>query len=207
MIDLFSKKKIYKNKNFYDLVSRGETKKAIEWIEHNEKIINEKITTYGYTPFLTACYYGNYELIELLIEKGANIHQKDNYGRNAAYIAVMNNQINIMNDQMNILKKVFELGVDIDISIDDGYSPLTLAAYRNHLNVIEFLIQSGADVNFVANDELDFLFFVEQGNCKIDISYLLNRLDLFNEKNQKRIKKLRLKKVLEGSTFSGTTHH
>jgi len=194
MIDLFAKKKIYKNENFYELVSHGETEKAIEWIKYNKKRMNEKITSYGYTPFLTACYYGNHQLIEILIEKGANIHQKDNYGRNAAYIAVMNNQI-------NILKKVYKLGVDIDISVENGYSPLTLAAYRNHLNVIEFLIESGADVNFIANDGLDFLFFVEKGNCKINISYLLNRLNLFNEKNEKRIKKLRLKKVLEGETF------
>lgn len=199
MIDLFTKKKD-KKRGFYELVSYGETKDAIEWIERNEKIINEKITTYGYTPFLVACYYGNELLMDLLIEKGANIHQKDKYGQNAAYIAVMNNQI-------KILKKMYKLEVDINVSAQDGYSLLTLAAHRNYLDIIECLIKWRVDVNSIANDGLDFLFFVEQGNCKIDISYLLNRLNLFNEKNQKRIKKLRLKKVLEGETFNGTTYH
>jgi ankyrin repeat protein len=177
-----------------------DTKGAIEWIKYNKKRINDAITHYGTTPFLTACGYGDFEVLEALVRKGVDIHQKDNYERNGAYIAVMNNNL-------KTLKKVKDLGLNIYEPNEDGYSPLMFAAYRNYVDIVKFLIESGIDVDVNDSRGYDFLFFVEQGECKIDIPYLVKHLDLFNEGNQKRIKKMRLRNLLEGVVFNGTSDH
>lgn len=42
--------------------------------------------------------------------------------------------------------------------IDDGWSPIQLAAYRGHMDVVSYLIEKGANVNIKSTDGMDPLF-------------------------------------------------
>jgi len=59
----------------------------IEFIKYlvEEKGLDPLVTNRksGFTPLMQVCSYGYLEIVKYLIEKGANIHEKDNFGFSA----------------------------------------------------------------------------------------------------------------------------
>lgn len=59
----------------------------------------------GMTPFLVCCSSGRSDLIELLAEKGANVHERDDSGRNAIEIATFFRQERVFDILERLLRK------------------------------------------------------------------------------------------------------
>jgi len=172
-------------------LAKGETEAIIKWLEENPKYCDILIHSYESTPFLKACYHNNEQLIEYLDKKNVNIHFQDKYSRNAIYFAVLNNNA-------ELIQRLYKKGIDIDMPDLDKDTPLIRAAYYNFNKCIKELIKCGADVNKKNNEQEDFLYYVETKECNIETAYLMEHLHLFHESNQKRIKKIRLKRVVQG---------
>ena len=114
-------------------------------------------TKYAYTPLLTAIDNSNREkkkedkgeennykvscdIVELLIDRGANVSALNKDGVNPIEHSIHGNNYDIM-----VL--LFEKGVKINDKNGSGNTPLHLAVYKMNLAMVNFLIGKGADIN------------------------------------------------------------
>lgn len=84
----------------------------------------------GSTPLSLAAELGMSELVCLLIDKGANVHQRGVLGKICAYC------------NMEALRRVVDLGVDLDTLFPEGGSPVYRAAENEDVRVIKYLLQA-----------------------------------------------------------------
>ena len=132
-----------------DAVSDGNIEKVKELIENGSDV---NLKYLGQPPILIATIKGHLEIMEYLIEKGANVKNKDKNGftsfHHAAESASENN--------VEILRKLIEFalrknvdGVDIKTSEKnaESRSPLQIAAIKGRAEIMKFLIEEkGADI-------------------------------------------------------------
>ena len=134
-----------------------------------------KVNVEGNTMLHVAVEDGNVELVKYLLERGANTNIKNCYGYTPRRIAEQygndkilkifdaSGSVNIFTSaQYGLIDKVKEAldsGVDINTPNEKGYSALTIAAYMGQSEMVDFLIRSGADVNFAGNSNLTPLYF------------------------------------------------
>ena len=134
---------------------------------------------YGVTPLMSAVSYNqNIEIFNYLIENGADISAVDNRGCNVLMYSMLNPNINIAkrlielgadvhsrtpNENENILmialknganlekvEYLLSLGIDINEKSNYGSPAIGYAASHNpYVEVLDFLIKKGADINFV----------------------------------------------------------
>jgi len=183
---------ILNEETLFEVFCKGEGKQILDWLKKNPDNCNMKDPLRGITPFLMACYFGEEKIIEYLFTQNIDIHQKDRTEKNAIFTAVLANRY-------QIIENLYKKGVNInEIGARFEYSPLISAAQSNYVESVETLIRLGADVNYKNGREKDMLSYVENGVCKVKMAYLMKYFHLFTKENQKRIKKIRLKRLLEG---------
>ena len=68
-----------------------------------------------------------------------------------------------------------ENGVDVDAIDDDGRTPLMMAANRNNLPLVKFLLSKGADVNGQDADAANRLSVLMYAQHPEMVQYLLRR--------------------------------
>ena len=93
------------------------------------------------TPLMFAAKYGHTDVMKLLIEKGADVSIIDNGGENALSLATKHGHI-------ASVRLLFELGLANANSTDHWENPiLTIAAGNGHKDLVQFLLDNGAEVN------------------------------------------------------------
>ncbi|PTY41398.1 ankyrin repeat domain-containing protein [Brachyspira hampsonii] len=108
-------------------------------------------TESGFTPLMASAGRHNIAIAELLIEKGADIEAKDDDGINAlVYASTYNNE--------EMVKLLLEKGADANTvceieneHTDISSTPLMNAAYRGNTNIINMLLENGADINYTTD--------------------------------------------------------
>jgi ankyrin repeat protein len=92
----------------------------------------------GKTPLIEAAWRGSewVEIIRLLVEKGANINDKDNDGMTALMWA----------QNVEVAKLIIELGADLNATNAYGETALSYASHNNHNDIVELLQSSGLHV-------------------------------------------------------------
>jgi len=130
------------------------------------------------TPLEIAASLGHANMVRKLIELGANPDGDGEYTRpiqhavtagSAETVAVLlkagadANLTANTNDypplcsaadagDLDIVRLLVEAGAHLDASGPTGNAPLFMAAYRGHLQVIDYLVDKGADINYDRND-------------------------------------------------------
>ncbi|MDE2767101.1 MAG: ankyrin repeat domain-containing protein [Chloroflexota bacterium] len=103
--------------------------------------------TLGRTPLhLVASYGANRSVVGVLLERGADIDARDNYGDTPLHTA-------IASDRLDVAVVLLENGADVDARDDFGDTPLHTAARVSKASAVEVLLDFGADIE--AKDELD----------------------------------------------------
>ncbi|XP_023311281.1 uncharacterized protein LOC111691956 [Anoplophora glabripennis] len=95
----------------------------------------------GETLIFAAARGGQLHIIEYLVQKGANVNNKDNRGRTALHL------VSEKASDVSTAKLLIELGIDIHMKDTFGNTALHLAASGDALDMVKLLVQSGADVN------------------------------------------------------------
>ncbi|KAL7791573.1 ankyrin repeat-containing domain protein [Trichoderma ceciliae] len=128
---------------------------------------------YSLYALMTAAVYGNKDIVELLLEKGANIEAQTLYNQTSLLFATEIGDASIIRLLLangasletkdfwnrtplimaiqrglkNIIDLFIEHGADINMAIQQHFTPLTFAIMEGDKNILEFLIERGANLD------------------------------------------------------------
>jgi len=183
-----NKKRTINQLLFY--IDKRKENKCIELIKKYPFLCNEITENDGSNLFLTACSKSCRKIIEYLVAQGIDIQSQNNYGMNALFCAVCIGDL-------ELVKYLYELGVNEEHTDWLESTPLFRACDDDFIDIIKYFIEQGVNVNYEDPNGFSFFSYLERGDITIDIPYLMEHIDKFNEKNQKIIKKIRLKRLVE----------
>lgn len=90
------------------------------------------------TPLIKASEKGYLEIVEALIEAGADIDYQNYFGQTALIEAIYNNRL-------NVVLKLIKSGASVDLQFA-GATALMTAARKGHLEIVQALIEAGANI-------------------------------------------------------------
>uniref|UniRef100_A0A674ASL5 Ankyrin 1 n=1 Tax=Salmo trutta TaxID=8032 RepID=A0A674ASL5_SALTR len=94
----------------------------------------------GFTPLHVACKYGKVDVVELLLERGANPNAAGKNGLTPLHVAVHHNNL-------DVVKLLVSKGGNAHSTARNGYTPLHIAAKQNQMEAAGCLLQYGASAN------------------------------------------------------------
>ena len=95
----------------------------------------------GFTPLLSAVLKKNYEIAKFLIQHGANVNDQEND------LGAFPIHLTVIKRNTKILKLLIEHGAFLDSKTLNGSTALIFAIYHDEQEIVEILIENGADVN------------------------------------------------------------
>jgi ankyrin repeat protein len=108
--------------------------------------VNVNVTDrWGYTPLIRACVYGDIDIAEVLIARGAEVNARTEDGNTALFEA------SLSQEKKPLAELLIEKGAYIDIKNKHGDTPLIMATMNGIKEIVELLIAKGADVNATNN--------------------------------------------------------
>ena len=99
--------------------------------------INKK-EEHGYFPLYVACKNGDNDIVELLLEKGANLDEKNEQRQTALIIAIQENQ---EKSHLEVIETLLKAGADLLYTDNTGHTALDWAQQNDDDDVIRLLIQ------------------------------------------------------------------
>ncbi|XP_061579044.1 ankyrin repeat domain-containing protein 50 [Cololabis saira] len=140
--------------------SEGRTAlRAAAWGGHEEIVLTlldngahvDKADSQGRTPLIVAAYMGHHEIVEILLDHNSNVDLVDGDGRTALSVAALCvSTATGIKGFGEVASLLLEHGADPGHRDHDGMTPLLLAAYEGHEDVVELLLEAGADVDETA---------------------------------------------------------
>lgn len=131
-------------KDLFRAIVRGDLGTVQKLLESDPSLISvidnrRGKSSSGLTALYLAIKYGHYEIVELLLSKGANPNERDVYGQSSLDIAAEKGHA-------HLIKILVEYGAGIKGEKNEfGHPPL---CYASNAQVAEALIANGADVNW-----------------------------------------------------------
>lgn len=150
-------------------------------ILHNQKPVVELLINHvkinasnrlKITPLLYAVTTGNLEIVELLINHGADVNKPRNDGSTALMLAIYHNHI-------DIVRLLICRGANIKATNQNGLFPLAIAAYAKNNNIAKILIGAGADLNQPSANQTVLHIAVLRNNLELIYLLLRNNADMY----------------------------
>ncbi|XP_067662108.1 ankyrin repeat domain-containing protein 17-like [Haliotis asinina] len=133
------------------------------------------------TPLMEAARRGHRDVVELLVEQGADVSLVDDVGDSFLHLACQGGDY-------GTVKRIVSLNL-LDINCRGGRSrtPLMEAARRGHMDVVELLVTEGADVSLVDDGGNNILHVACGGGDVgvVEFVLLMNVVDI-NSRNDHR---------------------
>ena len=135
--------------------------------------VNQKNSYDGSTALNHAAWHGHMEIVQLLLENGANTNAKRNDGWTPLHDAATQGH-------EEIAELLIANGADINTKDDGERTPLYVAAHEGQKNIAEILIAKGADVNAISKDgrgstPLDVATHPDNPNASAETANLLRK--------------------------------
>lgn len=128
----------YAQDNVYDIARKGCADDMKQLIKSYPNLINYKNKN-GHTPLILACYSGNMEVIEVLVDQVDDLDALSNEGT-ALMAATFKGNIEIS-------KLLLEHGADVNATDLNGNTALHFAVRFTNPEIIKLLMDYKADVN------------------------------------------------------------
>ena len=151
--------------NIYDIARKGCEADAKAIIEEYPEVINYKDVN-GFTPLTLACYYGNQEVVNVLVSKVENIDAVCNYG--TALMAAT------FKGYKSIVELLITHGANVNATDLNSVTALHYAVRFTNFEMVRLLIAHGADVNLKDSKGLSPLDYAKQFNND-EILKILNK--------------------------------
>ena len=95
------------------------------------------------SPLAVAAVYGHWEIVKLLIERGAKLDPRDKYQAAALHRAASTGR-------WMVVKQLLNMETDVNrVSSDWEQTALMSAAAHGHAGVVDLLLKAGAKVDFI----------------------------------------------------------
>lgn len=126
----------------------------------------------GSTPIHMAAWNGHTDALELLINAGAGIHSVDEMGQTPLHVAANHGA------GPATLQILLKAGGDINARSNSGETPLLAAG--GYDDMVEFLVQEGADLEIADNNGMTALHIAARDGVRSQVQYILdtNRFDV-----------------------------
>ncbi len=125
--------------DIFDACRKDDRELVEKLYQTNPDIINA-VDFKGYTPLILAVYNNSLNVVDFLLEKGANINAQDSAG-NTPLMGVC------FKGYKDIAAKLINAGADVNLQNYSGATALTFAATFGHLEIAEMLLDKGADIS------------------------------------------------------------
>lgn len=158
--------KLEEEKQLFDSLKAGHTRKALHLVERMEELNN---LYRGRSLLYWAKKFGNQEVASLLEENGAvEIVDEEliRRQRDELFEAVKENDFGKVSD-------LIKSGVDIDCRDDDGNTPLMWASCHGRINMVRRFLDNGADVNIRNNNNDTALIFEARGDIAWNVGKMI----------------------------------
>lgn len=131
---------------FFEAAALGKNRNVEDALSENPDLINE-FSDDGFTPLGLASYFGNEDVVRILLLKGAepNIPSKNGYNVFPIHSAVAANY-----DM--VAKMLIEAGANVNVVQMSGVTPLHSAAHNGNVDLLIVLLEAGAEVNALTDD-------------------------------------------------------
>jgi hypothetical protein len=123
----------------------------------------------GYTPLHVAVYMGHVEVVQILLENGADVSLKTtfvqgtrsfySYGHSALYLACAGDESTA---QEAIILALIKHGADLHAEDEKGFRPLSKAILHRSITAIKLLLKHGADISLPHDDGLNAIHWAIQ---------------------------------------------
>ncbi|KAK6703586.1 hypothetical protein SNK04_013514 [Fusarium graminearum] len=114
--------------------------KVVQMLVH-EGVCVEEIWK-GSSAIQSAACMGKLETFKLLLDLGANIHTKDEYGDRTLHLVCRRGHT-------QIIKALIDAGADIEEPNAPGFTPLIISCYNGHLDAANALIAAGSQLSSI----------------------------------------------------------
>jgi len=161
----------------HDAARNGEVKKIRQMLDKDLSLLNSKDQS-GKTPLHFASQYGHFDIVTILIEKGAEVNAENNNGETPLHYASAYGQ-------ETIAELLISNGAELEYrSWRHGDTPAHAAAIGGHVEMVSFLAQKGALLDAL-NDfgETPLHYAADFGHIKV-IEYLVSKGQKINSKNK-----------------------
>lgn len=145
-------------KDIFDVARNGTVEELKSFEESNPKIV-DSLNQSGFSPLILACYRGNREVAEYLMDK-ANVNYISPSGTALAAVVVKGDT--------ELALKLLEKKADPDLADPNGATPLMFAVQFQNERLAELLLKFGADKTLAdKNGKTAFEYAVFTKNPKI----------------------------------------
>jgi ankyrin repeat protein len=154
--------------SFFSEVGKGKLQAVQKRLEEAPDLVKAVRVRDGVTALMLAASNGHIDVVEALIQAGANINLQDNGGRTALDLALKKNHTAIVDfllkrvaaaDKESLIKAaasgniervkvLIAAGADVDFQrVINGFTALIYAAQNGYTHIVEALLRAGANVN------------------------------------------------------------
>ncbi|MBA2655227.1 MAG: ankyrin repeat domain-containing protein [Gammaproteobacteria bacterium] len=153
--------------------SNGRTKfywasacKMVSYITSNsDSVIINKAKDNGATPLFVAAENGHLEVVQILIDAGANKEAANDHGATPMFVAAENGHV-------EVVQTLIDAGANKEAAINHGVTPMFVAAQNGEVDVVQILIDAGANKEAATNHGVTPMF-VAALNGKVDVVQIL----------------------------------
>jgi len=155
----------------HDAARKGDANKIKALLQADPKLVADRDKN-GDTPLHVACLHGQLAAAQVLIDAGADVNAKNNYG---AFTPADLGKVFASNNHLDPVTLLSVHGIDTR-DMKNGYTPLDLSLFASqHKELMQLLIAKGADVNAQASSGATPLFFAVLRDQRDDVKFLVDK--------------------------------
>ncbi len=125
-----------KAKSIFDIARTGTVSEVKELMKKNPDVINQTNEN-GFSPLILACYRGNVEVADFLIDNVKDVNYKSREGTALSGLAIRYNK--------NLTEHLLKRNADPNIADPNGITPLFWAVKSGNRELTELLLKYKAD--------------------------------------------------------------
>ena len=144
--------------NVYEAAATGQTERLRELIAADPSLVNSHSVD-GFTPLGFAVFFGRPEIVDALLDAGADVNLASRESMKVAPLASASAA-----GQYEIGKKLIAHGANVNTRASNDFTPLHESAASGRLEFATLLLDHGADVNAKTTDGKTPLDYAREHN-------------------------------------------